>query len=63
MCLAKAYAEGKGEPELLAEDVALMEIEGGQVRLSTLFGETKEIEGVLKRIDFEGSAIYLERAD
>jgi len=63
MCLAKAYLQEKGEKELLLQEVALIEIEDRRLRLSTIFGEQKEIEADIKQIDFQNSNIILERAD
>jgi predicted RNA-binding protein len=63
MCLAKAYLERDGGKELLLEDVALVEIEGRTLRLSTLFGEEQEIEGVIRAVDFQGGSLVVERDD
>lgn len=61
MCLAKAYLEGEGEKELLLEEVALIEIDDKMLRLSTIFGERKEIEGVIKSVDFQNSRVIVEK--
>jgi len=61
MCLAKAYLKGKGERELLLEEVAFIEIEDKRLLLSTIFGEHKKIEADIKQIDFQNSNIILER--
>jgi predicted RNA-binding protein len=63
MCLAKAYLQEKGEKELLLQEVALIEIEDKRLRLSTIFGEQKEIEADIKQIDFQNSNVILERPD
>jgi predicted RNA-binding protein len=42
--------------------VALVEVRGKKLRLSSLFGEEKEIEASLKEIDFQSSRIILEGA-
>ena len=63
MCLAKAYLQEKGKKELLLQEVALIEIEDKRLRLSTIFGEQKEIEADIKQIDFQNSNVILERAD
>ncbi len=63
MCLAKAYLQEKGEKELLLQEVALIEIEDKRLRLSTIFGEQKEIEADIRQIDFQNSNVILERAD
>jgi predicted RNA-binding protein len=62
MCLAKAYLTGGGRSELLLEEVARIEIEGTSVRLTTLFGETKEVQAVPRVVDFENSTVYVEAA-
>jgi predicted RNA-binding protein len=61
MCLAKAYLRGNGQKELLLEDVALIEIRDKTLHLSTIFGEKKEIEAVIKAVDFQNSSVVLER--
>jgi len=63
MCLAKAYLQEKGGKELLLQEVALIEIEDKRLRLSTIFGEQKEIEADIKQIDFQNSNVILERPD
>jgi len=59
MCLGKAYIEAGDKRELVLDSIALMEIDGNKVRLSTIFGEQKEMEARVKQIDFEGSRIIL----
>jgi predicted RNA-binding protein len=41
--------------------VAFIEIEDKRLRLSTIFGEQKEIEADIKQIDFQNSNVILER--
>ena len=62
MCLAKAYLMGDGQRELLLEEVALIEIHDKTLCLSTIFGEKKELEAVIKAVDFQNSSIILERS-
>ncbi len=59
MCLGKAYIEAGDKRELVLDSIALMEIDGNKVRLSTIFGDQKEMEARVKQIDFEGSRIIL----
>lgn len=59
MCMASAYLETNGERELVLEDVALVECDGKRIRIATLFGETKEVEGVIREIDFQNGSIVL----
>lgn len=62
MCLGKAYIEAGDKRELVMDSIALMEIDGNRVRLSTIFGDQKELEARVKQIDFEGSRIILADA-
>ncbi len=60
MCLAKAYSSKGEETELILEDVANMRIDGNKLNLRTLFGEQKEIEGLVKEVDFQNARIVIE---
>jgi len=60
MCLAKAYIGGKGTSELLMEEIASIKVVDGKLLITTLFGEEKEIAGLIKEIDFKSSNILLE---
>ena len=59
MCLGKAYLEADNKRELVLDSIALLEIDGTKVKLSTIFGDHKELEATIKEIDFEGSRIIL----
>ncbi len=64
MCMAKAYldkGDASSERELLLEDVATVEVEGAQVRVGTLFGETRELQAVIREVDFQNGSIVLEK--
>ena len=60
MCLARVYLQKDNEKELLLEDVASIEITDGKLALATLFRETKEVEAVIKKVDFANSSVLLE---
>jgi predicted RNA-binding protein len=60
MCLAKAYLKGNGDGELLLEDVTLVEIDGGKLRLSTLFGEERELDGSIEAVDFQNASLIVQ---
>ena len=60
MCLSRAYVASNGERELLMEDVTSVEIKDNKLLLKTLFGEEKEIEANIKKIDFLARSIVLE---
>ena len=59
MCLAKAYLGGKGERELLIEEIASLKVKDGKLLITTLFGEQREIEANISEIDFMASSIVL----
>ena len=61
MCLAKTYLQQNGNSELLLQDVALLEVDEGVLRFSTLFGEQREIEGVIKTVDFQSATVLVEK--
>ncbi len=61
MCMAKAYLDAGGERELLIEDVASVESKDSRVRIANLFGETREVEAVIREVDFQNGSIVLER--
>jgi predicted RNA-binding protein len=61
MCLGKAYLEADNKRELVLDSIALIEIADTKLKLSTIFGDTKEIEASIKEIDFESSRIILTR--
>ncbi|MBW1882474.1 MAG: CooT family nickel-binding protein [Deltaproteobacteria bacterium] len=61
MCMVKAYIDAGSERELLLEDVSKVEIQGKQIRVETLFGEARELQAVIREIDFQGGSIILEK--
>ncbi len=61
MCMAKAYVDFGGRRELLLEDVAIVERADEQLRIATLFGETRVIEAAIVEVDFQNGSIVLER--
>jgi len=60
MCMVKAYIDAGSERELLLEDVSKVEIQGKQIRVETLFGEARELQAVIREIDFQGGSIILD---
>jgi predicted RNA-binding protein len=61
MCLGKAYLETDDKRELVLDSISSLEIDGTKVKLSTIFGDQKELDARIKEIDFEGSRIILTR--
>ena len=62
MCLSKAYVDRNGERELLAGEVASVEVQDGKLLVKTLFGEQKEIEASITEINFVSNSIVLENS-
>ena len=62
MCLGKAYLEADNKRELVLDSIASIVIDDTKLKLSTIFGDTREIEARIKEIDFEGSRIILTPA-
>jgi predicted RNA-binding protein len=62
--MAKAYRrEGDaGQCELLLEDLARIEVEGETIRLSSIFGDTTEVKGTIREIDFQSGSVIVEGA-
>jgi predicted RNA-binding protein len=58
MCLAKIRLNDESRNAF--EDIAVLRIEDGTIRLRTLFGEDKEITGRVKEINFQNSTVLLE---
>jgi len=61
MCLANIYQSGRaGKP--LVESVAYLRIDGNQIVVENLTGETEIIQAKIKEIDFMNSDIIIEEA-
>ena len=61
MCLGKAYIEADNKRELVMDSIATIEIDDTRLKLSTIFGDHKELDARIKEIDFEGSRIILTK--
>ena len=61
MCLAKAYT-APDTSEAILNDIALLTVEDGRVTITSLFGESRVVEGRVREIDFMKSRITLETA-
>ena len=60
MCLSNVYKNEQSKENLLASDVASIEMAGGAVTLTDLFGRTLTVEGTLKRADLTGGVVILQ---
>lgn len=62
MCLAKVFINNwHGQP--LLQDIAYLQTDGNRVKLETLFGEEKVVNGRLAEIDFSASKILLQQSN
>ena len=59
MCLAKAYTNGE-MIEPIFENISHMDLDGKSIRMETMFGEKKVIQGKVLEVDFEDSKIIVE---
>lgn len=60
MCEASVYMEREGVEELVLESVDVLEEQGDEVRLVSIFGEEKRIKARVKRFALVNHRIVLE---
>jgi predicted RNA-binding protein len=63
MCLAKAYVHAvptDTEGKLLMENVTRVEVDGDRVRLTSLLGESEELQAQIRSVNFADSRLVLE---
>jgi predicted RNA-binding protein len=60
MCEANAYILVNGKEEKILESVDLVELEGDEVKLISIFGEQKSLKARLKRYDNSQGKIVFE---
>ena len=60
MCLSSVYKNEKSKENLLASDVASIEIDGSTVTLTDLFGRRLTVEGSIRRADLTGGVVILQ---
>ena len=61
MCLAKAFLGKVEKEDLIMEDISTVRVDGKKLNLRSLFGEQKEIEGIIKEIAFQNARIIVEQ--
>jgi predicted RNA-binding protein len=59
MCLAKAYTN-REMIEPILENISHMDLDDKSIRMETMFGEEKVIQGKVLEVDFENSKIILK---
>ena len=60
MCLSNVYRNEKTKENQLASDVATIDMDGGVITLTDLFGRKTTVEGTLKRADLTGGVVILQ---
>jgi predicted RNA-binding protein len=63
MCETNAFLERGGKEELLLENVDVIEVVDGTLRLINIFGEEKKIKGSLKKFSLrENKIVFRENS-
>lgn len=60
MCEAHAFILKNGEEEKVLESVDVVELEGDEVKLVSIFGEQKTLKARLKLYDIPEARLYLK---
>jgi predicted RNA-binding protein len=63
MCEASVYIERDGSEELVFESVEVLEEQGEEVRMVSIFGEEKRLRARVKRFALVNHRIVLEPTD
>jgi predicted RNA-binding protein len=61
MCESSVLIESGSGRELLMEDVVLIEIDGEDIKLRGILGETKNTKGLIKEINLMSHTVVIER--
>ena len=61
MCEANVYMVGEGQSEeLIMEDVLHVKVNGAEIHLSTIMGDSKTVTGRISEIDMENHKVIIE---
>ena len=61
MCETNAFLRSGGREDILFESVARIEVEGNTLKLVSIFGDRKSIEGKIVEINFQGGKAIIEK--
>jgi predicted RNA-binding protein len=61
MCLANIYQRGKGG-KLLMKDIAYLKVDGDQIEMESLVGESKSLRAKINEIDFMNSDVFVDES-
>jgi predicted RNA-binding protein len=59
MCLANIYRLGNGG-KLIIKDIAYLKIDGNQIEMENLEGESKTLRAKINEIDFMNSDVFVD---
>lgn len=59
MCEVKVFKREKGEEHLLLKDVYLIEEEADGLRIETIFGEQKVVDGEIESVSFSENKVVI----
>jgi len=63
MCQTNAFAVKGEKEEMLLEAVSRVEVDGGTLKMRSIFGDRLEVEGRIVEINFQAGKMMIERAD
>jgi len=66
VCLAKAYVRTptvEAEGRLLMENVTRVQVDGDRVHLTSLLGETQELQARISSVNFADARLVLEKPE
>ena len=61
MCETNAFLRSDGREDILLESVARIEVDGNTLKLVSIFGDRKSIEGKIVEINFQGGKAIIEK--
>jgi predicted RNA-binding protein len=59
MCLATVYNTSKEPDSILLQYVSYLEVDGKQITLTDVMGETRTVTGTIKSVDLAGSTVVI----
>jgi predicted RNA-binding protein len=59
MCLANIYQRGNGG-KLLMKNIAYLKVDGNQIEMENLAGESRSLRAKINEIDFMNSDVFVE---
>jgi predicted RNA-binding protein len=60
MCESSVFIEKEGNRELLMEDVVCVDIDGDEIKLTGILGETRATKGRIREINLMTHTILIE---